>query len=218
MGEYAKYNGQSVKIGTCEDMYYLRFDQRHLVEKEANSLDPVKDIDGLRFRFPFPDEDSIEPGNFEHYNKAIWLHLDAPDEIDHYSVQLVSSSAPAGHVMVCLPCPYSKEAKESKIKYGYNGYSGGIGISQQRLKDNKLMLVCQCGACGAKWRKESLEDCADVLEAIQHECDNIMRQINNFQNMGEKYLDHIAGEETRLKYWLEVSKRITDGYKIATNV
>ena len=27
MGEYAKYAGERVKIGTCEDMYYLRDDQ-----------------------------------------------------------------------------------------------------------------------------------------------------------------------------------------------
>ena len=31
MGEYASYLGERIKIGTCENMYYLRADQRHLV-------------------------------------------------------------------------------------------------------------------------------------------------------------------------------------------
>lgn len=32
MGEYATYKGQEIKIGTCEDCYYLRADQRHLAQ------------------------------------------------------------------------------------------------------------------------------------------------------------------------------------------
>lgn len=34
MGEYAKRmrDGERVKIGTCENMYYLRFEERHQVE------------------------------------------------------------------------------------------------------------------------------------------------------------------------------------------
>ncbi len=33
MGEYAIYRGERIKIGTCEDMYYLRPDQVHLVKR-----------------------------------------------------------------------------------------------------------------------------------------------------------------------------------------
>jgi hypothetical protein len=55
MGEYATYNGENIKLGTCESMYYLRADQRHLISG-------YRFDGGDRFRFPFPDEDDIEPG------------------------------------------------------------------------------------------------------------------------------------------------------------
>ena len=32
MGEYARFRGAEIKIGTCESMYYLRADQRHLID------------------------------------------------------------------------------------------------------------------------------------------------------------------------------------------
>ena len=40
MGEYAKLKstGQSIKIGTCEHMYHLRHDQRHIVAKERGKV------------------------------------------------------------------------------------------------------------------------------------------------------------------------------------
>ena len=38
MGEYANYMGERVKIGTCEDMLYLRWDQRHLVTESETPL------------------------------------------------------------------------------------------------------------------------------------------------------------------------------------
>ena len=72
MGEYAQFQGSEIKIGTCEDMYYLRFQQRHEVTSLLNSVD-LEDLDTLqqlRFRFPFPEEDSIEPGAFDNHNKT----------------------------------------------------------------------------------------------------------------------------------------------------
>jgi hypothetical protein len=64
MGEYANYNGQRVKIGTCEDMLYLRWDQRGLVTESETPLFDPKVLEVIRFRFPFPGEDGIEPGGF----------------------------------------------------------------------------------------------------------------------------------------------------------
>ena len=65
MGEYAKFQGQSIKIGTCENMYYLRADQAAMVQPESGNVDPIRDRESLRFRFPFPDEDNVLPGEFE---------------------------------------------------------------------------------------------------------------------------------------------------------
>ena len=67
MGEYAtrKDIGERIKIGTCESMYYLRADQAREVYAEPGNVDPIADAAAIRFRFPFPDEDGIEPGNFD---------------------------------------------------------------------------------------------------------------------------------------------------------
>ena len=32
MSEYGTFKGFAIKLGTCEDMYYLRADQRHEIE------------------------------------------------------------------------------------------------------------------------------------------------------------------------------------------
>ena len=52
MGEYAirKSDRESIKIGTCEDMYYLRYeDQNKVTPDECSGF-------GYRWRIPFPDE------------------------------------------------------------------------------------------------------------------------------------------------------------------
>jgi len=68
MGEYAKLKatGQKVKIGTCENMYYLRFEDRHKVIYDYS-------FTGSRFRLPFPDEDNIVIGNYNDYDRGIDL-------------------------------------------------------------------------------------------------------------------------------------------------
>ena len=59
MGEYARHPIHGpIKIGTCEDMYYLRHSQCHEIVPEAGSLNPAQHDGELRFRFPFPDEDT----------------------------------------------------------------------------------------------------------------------------------------------------------------
>lgn len=55
MGEYAMYGGHQIKIGTCEDMYYLRADQAQRVRPERGSVDPFRQAPEIRFRFPWPE-------------------------------------------------------------------------------------------------------------------------------------------------------------------
>lgn len=63
MGEYAtrKSDEAEVKIGTCEDMYYLRYEDRDKVRQLPNSLNAANELN-LRWRLPFPDEDSTRIG------------------------------------------------------------------------------------------------------------------------------------------------------------
>ena len=76
MGEYATRisDGERVKIGTCESLYYLRADQRHLVTGGDLGTNPERDYwPHVRFRFPFPDEDEINPGEFEDHQRGLLI-------------------------------------------------------------------------------------------------------------------------------------------------
>lgn len=86
MGEYVKIKGESVKIGTCEDLYYVTIPQfkKSLpdMEQEEGSTDPKSYLtDSVsRFRFPFPDEDGSEIGSFENWQRGWHVRLNRADE------------------------------------------------------------------------------------------------------------------------------------------
>lgn len=164
MGEYAKHNGQSVKIGTCEDMLYLRADQARQVQPERGSVDPIRDAAELRFRFPWPDEDNCGPGEFENPFRtlAVW-GVEHPVPFDHGIVQFVAS---AGY-NVCLPCPEGPEAETHGLKVHRNGFRGAVHLSQQRVWNGHLVAVCECGGCGRKYRLETLEQAEPIVVGIR---------------------------------------------------
>lgn len=170
MGEYAKHLGQQVKIGTCSDMYYLRADQRHQVSPEPNSVDPT--MPGLRFRFPWPDEDHIEPGGGFYYDKdygrAVWIPgAKTPEGIEHGTVQF---RADAGY-LVSLPCPEG-EAHPHDLTVHRNGFRGAVRLAQQKLlEDGRLVPVCECGGCGYKWRVEERADIEALAMLCRSEAD-----------------------------------------------
>ncbi len=92
MGEYATFKGRHIKIGTCEQMYYLRADQVCMIDAANNSVDPSNEqhAGSIRFRFPFPDEDNIEPGSFQDYDRAHAINgVEIPEDVDFPSLEPV---------------------------------------------------------------------------------------------------------------------------------
>jgi len=71
MGEYTtrKSDNAHIKIGTCNAMYYLRWDDIDKVESPGYDLRSP----GLWFRLPFPDEDKLRPGDGYDYERAVPL-------------------------------------------------------------------------------------------------------------------------------------------------
>lgn len=170
MGEYATINatGETVKIGTCESLYYLRFDQRELVTPEAGWPDIY------RYRFPFPDEDSraIEDMmSVDRFERGVTVYgVKAPDGVDHYSVQFRNEAI--GYNL-CIDCPESHAHGEegfgpidvNGVKVHRNGFRGAVQIVSQRYLHGKLMTVLRC-ACGAMWRLPTLADAEPVIESF----------------------------------------------------
>lgn len=194
MGEYAKYRGESVKIGTCEDMYYLRHGQRGQVAREHGNVDPVADVLALRFRFPFPDEDHIEPGHFESYGRFVhvpsgWRPTDAT--FDHDSVQFTS---PVGYLL-SIPCPESGQVPDG-VRVHKNGWRGDFLLVQQKqIADGRVVPVLQCGGCGAKFRLEDARE-IDALRVA-------FRSYGDYRVLQSRDKDPAEG-----KFWHTVADRI----------
>jgi hypothetical protein len=66
MGEYAIRisDRERIKIGTCEEMMYLRYEDRDRVRPESGSVNVIQYATELRFRLPFPEEDHLKPGEY----------------------------------------------------------------------------------------------------------------------------------------------------------
>lgn len=191
MGEYANYKGEHIKIGTCEDMYYLRADQRHLIEGYKFSDEMLA---ACRFRFPFPDEDHIEPGQFDVYDRGVSLYgVDIPDEVTHYKVQFVARVG----FNVMLPCPLSKEGKESGLKMHANGFAGPVKIVQQALRNGVWVTICRCGACDTTYRLPTMAEAEPVIVALRSSADHYERE----------------GDAHRAKWYHTIADRITAGYE-----
>lgn len=178
MGEYAirLADGAKIKIGTCESMYYLRYDQLDQISA------PGYNWEGVRFRFPYPDEDGIAPGDFDQYEKPYPVRgVEIPDELrgDHYSVQFKADNG----YLVSLPCPESiaddhlKLADDKAVKIHKNGYGGAVKLVQQRIWNGHLACVLECGGCGMAWRLPELEDAKPYIEAVRENGSSYGRKI-----------------------------------------
>ena len=218
MGEYATYRGESIKIGTCESMYYLRADQRGLIGGYQ--------FDGSeRFRFPFPDEDTIEPGHFDDYDRGVripdWTLPDAFTghgslQFKHERGYLLSLDCPEGEHATHTPHDYglasqfkpSRDTTVSGLHVGRNGWNGQPVVRQQKVVGGLLVTVVACGACDAAWRLETIEEARPVIEAFRTEADawEFRRDVNGW---GPKHSDSYRA------FLVAMADRIEQGYNPA---
>lgn len=209
MGEYAKVKGtgEEVKIGTCEDMYYLRADQADAVWPVRGNVDPVRDANGIRFRFPWPDEDGIAPGGFDDHDRGLVVWGATAPEIDHHRVQFKADNG----YLVSLPCPEGDgavfDAKGEPLTIHRNGYGGAVRIVQQRYWEGRLVLVCECKGCSARYRCPTLADAASVLEGLAAIAEREIRTAE---------LNGTPGNADIGARYLEIARRIVAGYELDT--
>lgn len=165
MGEDATYNGKTIKIGTNENLYYLRADQ---IGKVSSEILTPRILPELQFRFPFPDEDKNEPGDFDDNDRgfAVWGY-EVPRMVNHNKIQF---KATAG-ILAMLPCPFSDDgivfSEANKIKYMFNGFSGPVRIVQQRIWEGHWVTVLACGCCGAKFWLPTIDDAKPLIKALE---------------------------------------------------
>lgn len=199
MGEYAILGNHQVKIGTCENMYYLRADQRHMVRPERGSVNPASNDHQrtIRFRFPWPDEDTVLPGAFDPYDRAVAIHgedVTLPDTLEHYAIQFVSTHG----YNLCLPCPEGPKASHG-LTVHRNGFAGRVRLVQQAYRNGFLVPICECGGCGARYNLPELKDAEPLILACRAEADRHQRR----------------GESGT--WWHTVADRIEAGYGVTVH-
>lgn len=205
MGEYAWYGHERIKIGTCEDLYYLRADQAtKVVARGGEDTDVLGYLDAFRFRFPFPDEDNVAPGQFENPDRSLRVDgVEPPKNFDHYSVQF---TARPGYLL-SIPCPEGPEAL-TNIRVSKNGWRGDVLLVQQRVWNGQLVAVCQCGGCGARYRLETFEDAEPVIVALRAQADRAQRDAEfAARRHGEAALDDPTARRLST-----TADRIVEGY------
>ena len=229
MGEDArrKSDGQQVKIGTCESMYYLRFDQRGDVDYRWPALtDSTEKLDPFLYRFPDPKEDGTLPGDYDGAWGGIKLSVDGfwsqfePGAVDHGSIQAHGHD---GYHFNC-PCPegnpdmYVTKYDGTKPHVFRNGGTTNVVINAQRWYAGRLVLVVQCAACQRSIRLAELKDVQGILDHLKKYADGHRWEAEKGWNLGgpgtaPHILEQLkANELKKAAYWDEVAARIITGY------
>lgn len=212
MGEYADYRGQRIKIGTCEDMYYLRADQ-------MNDVRPVPGhLDVIRFRFPFPAEDGTKPGEFSYPPEG--PVVDYPPELpaQHDKVSLQTAEHAYTRLSAWLPCP--SVAPEVWHKY-VQSYSPKVRIQYQGYRNGHLAVIVACAYCGGLWNLPEPEQAERLVVAIRSQADGLRRlgehrRAQTAMHHGPDVGDSMAEREIAQAAELHtVADRILDGYRAA---
>jgi len=173
MGEYAMHQGEEIRIGRTEDLCYLRAEQWPLVTPLIGDCDIATYLAQSLFRFPWPDEDHVEPGAFRDYDRSLAIPgIKPPASIkdNHRSVQFRAN----GGYLCSLPCPEAVELEGAN--YAHNGYPGAVHLCSQRWWKGMLVGVLRCNGCKLAWRLEKVAEAEKVAVALRSEADNTKGQ------------------------------------------
>jgi hypothetical protein len=160
MGEYAKRrtDGQEVKIGTCENMYYLRWEDRNSVQPLPGNVDPSREL-GLRFRLPYPDEDDTPIGQHSPYNRGLPLvrqtdlgseYLSLPDtERSTGNLQMKHDSG----LLVNVTCYHGNRLPDlgEDGTAHWNGKSYSLELAYVKTTTEGVLPIIRCKHCQTMW-------------------------------------------------------------------
>lgn len=194
MGEYIKINGETCKLGTCENLYYCSYDALNTVmdleKDEDGGIEPgeyLKSDSGFRFRFPFPDEDEIEIGTHSNYDRGLLFEVDR---------NLLPEDFTTGweQVEFAFTSPTQPHIKHYYKLRNPNNTASVIKFEliQQKKCGGLLLCVFRCPYSGHRFRVESKEQIVQIVEAIS--------STPGYKN----------------DFCKEVCRRIYEGYRIGT--
>lgn len=208
MGEYALINGKEEKIGTCNNMYYLKLSdlKTKTIQALPGNVNPKKEIAELWFKLPW-DKAGV---------------FDGPDVIikdieqNHNTIQVSSSTGLLVNLnctpITRFPSKYSdKYISDIKDSIVYNlGRNGGIGgykivaLGIRNIEDGCAPAVLiECKDCRAQWRFQF-----DFRKPEDQEEFKLM-----FSNFDVEFYDRIRKEFNYYSLELPKIKLIKAGFK-----
>ncbi len=181
MGEYATRisDGERIKIGTCEEMLYLRYEDRAKVRKVPGSLDAATTL-GLFWRLPFPDEDGILPGDYRTHGRGERLYKLLPKDTQGWQGSVDFAPADLAEnpgimqmynesgVLLNVKCYHGIRLPDCgpDVQAHWNGISWFLELaSLKNRKDGKVVPVVHCRFCRSAWSFEW----ADVMPYLNGE-------------------------------------------------
>lgn len=176
MGEYAKRRSDAVeiKIGTCESMYYLRYEDRNKVEAMDGNINPSESMN-LRWRLPLPDEDNVLPGEYEDYNRAVRLYNSTrgdfrfPESIKNTGI--IQLTHPIG-LLVNETCYHGEKLPDSTdtTKYHWNGKTWSWALSSVKNTKDGIKPIISCRWCNMSWFGEWVEIIDYIPQDLKDRC------------------------------------------------
>nr|DAI47248.1 MAG TPA: RNA polymerase-like protein [Caudoviricetes sp.] len=191
MGEYAKrkIDGKEFKIGTCEEIFNCRYDQRYEVVYPYMS-------DNLYWRIPTPDEDGTLPGDFNYsllredgyipWKLMIDTSKFSNDDIaDMQQTGIIQLKEPKMGLLVNIRCPHGFPMEQFKINkegtvisMGYNGHKDTLYLKGLKNEPSELKVLVECSACRHMW-SFSFNEIEPLIESIWMRL-RLLRQISDY--------------------------------------
>ena len=192
MGEYAirKKDRAEIKIGSCESMYYCRYEQLDEIEYKHST-------ENCLWRIPVPCEDGIEPGDFNYQLKTergdtyCQLRLDPlkiPDREELAKCTGITQvRVEALGLLVNVECRHGIELPEStkSAKFFWNGKREPLHLYALKNTKKHLLVVYKCDACGTCWSCEFSE--------IEPAIEDIEMKLRIYHQVCEYFIKHNEG-------------------------
>lgn len=146
-----------VKIGTCNKMFYCRYDQINLIHYEHETK-------GLLWRIPIPDEDGIKPGDFEypiiHTDYIPYEHCIDSSMLMVKDTELMTSNHGIRQLVdrccgltVNINCYHGLELPENGngVSFFWNGKTNPLYLSYLENAEDQMFVCVSCRCCNKTW-------------------------------------------------------------------
>lgn len=174
MGEYArrKYDGERIKVGTCNEMYYMTLPQLFDIHGT------IGDVEDLIFRLPVKEEKDVLVGDFENHKVNLkltriikdWEEKDIKlfkENKGYVSVQVPLQNSDYGSgLRVGLKCSHGFNEEErnedGSLRTFYNGKAQHVfSMTGVCIRNKKIYFVIECAICGKNFKLdyEEFKDC-----------------------------------------------------------